>query len=312
MTAADWTMDGALALALPFLAWRALVTDNLHKAVVLFVSLGLLAAVTWARLGAPDVALVEASVGAGLTGALLVSALGWVEAEPPRQLPWLPRVALPVLLLGFGVGLSAVILGLPAGGPGLGDEVLARLEDSGASHPVTAVLLNFRGYDTLLEIAVLLATAVGAGGAAAGGSDDSAHPLLPVLVRLLVPGIILVAGYLLWAGAHAPGGAFQGGAILGGSGILLILAKTTRPPDLAAGWVRAGLLVGPLVFLAVAAAPMAGGAHLLEYPPRWAGALILVVEAALTLSIALILTAFFAAVARTGAPGGHSPQGGRP
>jgi multisubunit Na+/H+ antiporter MnhB subunit len=34
------------------------------------------------------------------------------------------------------------------------------MPESGVDHPVTAVLLNFRSYDTLLEIAVLLLAVV--------------------------------------------------------------------------------------------------------------------------------------------------------
>ena len=43
----------------------------------------------------------------------------------------------------------------------LADDVLANLQVSGVSNPVTAVLLNFRAYDTLLELAVLLAAVLG-------------------------------------------------------------------------------------------------------------------------------------------------------
>ena len=45
------------------------------RAVIKFIVLGLVLALTWLRLGAPDVALAEAAVGSGLTGALLLVAL---------------------------------------------------------------------------------------------------------------------------------------------------------------------------------------------------------------------------------------------
>ncbi|MFZ5477376.1 MAG: hydrogenase subunit MbhD domain-containing protein [Myxococcota bacterium] len=316
MTTWDWTMDGALALALPVLAWRALVGDSLHEAVILFVALGFLMAVAWARLAAPDVALVEAAVGAGLTGALLMGALGGVGTKPSRRTLSRGRQArqalLLALLLGLGVALCDVMFGLSGREPGLGVQVLARLDESGASHPVTAILLNFRGYDTLLEIAVLLVAAVGSASgprrAAWKPGEDSAHPLVLTLVGLLIPGNLLVAGSLLWAGSHAPGGAFQAGAVLGGAGVLLVLAGVIRAPDASSLGMRAGLLVGPAVFLAAATVPLLEGRHLLEYPPRWAGGVIFAIEAALTVSIALILTLFFAGVVRLG-PVGEEPPG---
>lgn len=68
--------DLLLALALLWSAWRALATPNLARAVVMFIVFGLLMALAWARLDAPDIAIAEAAIGAGLTGALLLDALG--------------------------------------------------------------------------------------------------------------------------------------------------------------------------------------------------------------------------------------------
>lgn len=48
---------------------------QLYAGVLLFVSFGLVLALVWARLGAADLALAEASIGAGLTGVLLFAAL---------------------------------------------------------------------------------------------------------------------------------------------------------------------------------------------------------------------------------------------
>ncbi|MEZ5582719.1 MAG: DUF4040 domain-containing protein [Candidatus Competibacteraceae bacterium] len=70
----DWLFDGLLAVGLLWLGWRTVVSADLFKAVILFIVLGLLMALCWARLAAPDVALAEAAIGAGLTGALLLDA----------------------------------------------------------------------------------------------------------------------------------------------------------------------------------------------------------------------------------------------
>jgi uncharacterized MnhB-related membrane protein len=71
--------DLLLAAALLWSAWRALSTDRLDRAVVMFIAFGLLMTLAWARLAAPDIALAEAAIGAGLTGALLLDALGALQ-----------------------------------------------------------------------------------------------------------------------------------------------------------------------------------------------------------------------------------------
>jgi energy-converting hydrogenase B subunit D len=68
--------DAILGLSLIWLAWRVLSAPDLFKAVVLFIVFGLLMALAWARLDAPDIALAEAAIGAGLTGALMLDAVG--------------------------------------------------------------------------------------------------------------------------------------------------------------------------------------------------------------------------------------------
>jgi uncharacterized MnhB-related membrane protein len=83
LTLLDWVFDGLLGSGLLWLAWRALATDDLFKAIVLFISFGLLMAIAWIRLDAPDVALAEAAIGAGLTGALLLAA--WAKLNAPTS-----------------------------------------------------------------------------------------------------------------------------------------------------------------------------------------------------------------------------------
>lgn len=48
---------------------------DLLSAVILFASFGLIMAVIWQQLSAPDVAMVEAAIGTGLTTLLLVAAI---------------------------------------------------------------------------------------------------------------------------------------------------------------------------------------------------------------------------------------------
>jgi len=189
------------------------------------------------------------------------------------------------------------VVTLPTSASGLANQVQAALDYSGVTHPVTAVLLNFRSYDTLLEIGVLVLAVFCVWSLPQSPAlhpafyPMAAGPVLSTLVCLIVPLMVMVAGYLLWRGGHDPGGAFQGGAVLGAVWVLLFLAGF-RPFLRLHGWpIRAALVLGFGVFLAVAVGVMMTHRHLLEYPRPWAKDLILLIEAMLTLSIGFILAA---------------------
>jgi energy-converting hydrogenase B subunit D len=79
MTWITWTFDLSLAIAMTILAWRVVATTELFRAVVMFITFGLLMALAWTRLHAPDIALAEAAIGAGLTGVLLLDTLGHIQ-----------------------------------------------------------------------------------------------------------------------------------------------------------------------------------------------------------------------------------------
>lgn len=69
-------LDWLLCAALTALGSWLLFARDLYRSVVLFISFGLLLSLAWARLAAPDVALAEAVIGAGLTGAFLLHTVG--------------------------------------------------------------------------------------------------------------------------------------------------------------------------------------------------------------------------------------------
>lgn len=206
------------------------------------------------------------------------------------------RALLAVGVIAWAVVVAYAVLQLPAG-PGLYAAVETQLARSGVSHPVTAVLLNFRAYDTLLEVGVLLLAVMGAwslrGPIAARRAPLPPSTVLRALVQVIVPVMVLSSGYLLWRGSHAPGGAFQGGAVLAAALVLLVLAAGLRLPVALHGLHRLLLSAGFVVFLAVGLWPLARGAVLLQYPPGQAKTLILLVESLLTLSIGAILALLF-------------------
>ena len=216
--------------------------------------------------------------------------------------PLLAPVAVGLAASALAAALVAAMLALPPPDRVVPEAVAAAMDRSGVLHPVTAVLLNFRGYDTLLEVAVLLLAVLGVlsvAGAGAAPCPGPEEPVLQAMARLLVPLMILAAGFLLWAGAHRPGGAFQAAAVLAAAAALLHLAGLlpawTRPRSL----LRLGLVAGFAVFLLVAAAMLAEG-ELLQYPRARAKALILLIEVGLTVSLGLSLAGLFLFLAGRG------------
>jgi len=215
--------------------------------------------------------------------------------DPADKPSLFTRYLLVVLLVTLTSWLVSVVLLLPDRNQGLSILVNEHLSLSGVRHPITAVLLNFRGYDTLLEMSVLLIALTGTWSLARPSERIEAEPglILGFMVRLLIPLMIMVSGYLLWVGAHAPGGAFQAGSVLAASGVLLLLSGW-RLSVRFVGWpLRTGLVLGLLVFIATGAAMLLIGNRFLEFPPSMAGNLILVIEATATVSIAITLTALF-------------------
>jgi multisubunit Na+/H+ antiporter MnhB subunit len=216
-----------------------------------------------------------------------------------------------VLRIGVMLGAAAFawlladsLFALPAPAIDLRPLVSENLAQSGVTHPVTAVLLNFRGFDTLLEIAVMLVALLGVlatlpADRRPAAVHEGGDAMLPLFSRVAVPLMLLCALYLLWAGAFRPGGAFQAGALLAAALALLHLARLIPAWPSPLPLLRSGLIAGFLVFLAIATALLTEGA-LLQYPPAYAGLLILAIESALTVSLALILAGLFLFISSDG------------
>lgn len=200
---------------------------------------------------------------------------------------------------GIVVWVGYAISQLPSQAVGLTDQAMAELDRSGASNPVTSVLLNYRGYDTLLELTVLLLAVLAAWALVGGWANEAClvtevtNPVLRGFVRVMAPISIIVGGHLLWLGGHQPGGAFQAGAILASAGVVLFLAGVDWSQKMPAWLERLLLTVGLFVFIGVGLVVMWTGRAFLEYPEPMAKWLILLIECACGLSIAASLIAVF-------------------
>ncbi len=74
--------DVLLVAVIVLVSWLTLMGAHLLRSIVLFICLGLFVTVAWVRLGGIDVAIAEAAIGAGITGAILLAALRQLQNEP--------------------------------------------------------------------------------------------------------------------------------------------------------------------------------------------------------------------------------------
>lgn len=293
--------DALLALSVVALAVVTLRQRTPGEAVVQLMIFGLLLSLSWLRVSAPDLALTEAAIGPGVTGALLLAALRRMGFDTPFSPPasaWLRYPATIGCAL-LGCALSAVVLQAWNDPTGLAVQAYANLADSGTSNPVTAVILNYRGYDTLLEIGVLLMAALGVytlAGSERGRPVPPPGSIFRLYLRVMTPVFWLVVPYMVWVGGSAPGGAFQAGGLLSGLGVLTLLGPRPWPLRLRHRVVRWGLVIGFLLFLSAAAWMWRHG-DFLAYPPARASVWLLLIETACALSIGISLTVMFAGCA---------------
>jgi multisubunit Na+/H+ antiporter MnhB subunit len=322
-------MAGAVTVAL-----LTLLTRSLLNAVVLFIVFGLLLGIAWGRLNAVDIALAEVAIGAGVTGALLFNTLvatgmlsskrrraglqagkqaahgmpeinGEVSDNPMVSLPesrfsaaatFTHRSALLSTAAGMFLLLTLVFIPLLRSSGGSRIDLSEVSEQGGADNVVTAVLLNFRAYDTLLEVAVMLAAIFASLTVVRRSAVIAARPIGPVqgtYLRMVLPTAIVIGAYVLWTGTKAPGGAFQAAAIMGAAGVLLLVSGVA-PPNLSRRRWRIVIVFGISIFVVIALVCLFLGRQFLEYRAGLAGTAILLIETALTISIALVLVMLFA------------------
>jgi multicomponent Na+:H+ antiporter subunit B len=110
-------------------------------------------------------------------------------------------------------------------------------QELGAPNVITGILLTYRAFDTLGEVAVLFMVAAGVGLVLGRRERRSATPhreapqpprqaseIVRTGAQILVPLIAIFAAYIIMNGHLSAGGGFQGGAVVASSAILLLLA----------------------------------------------------------------------------------------
>ena len=209
------------------------------------------------------------------------------EHRPTRIRRILGAAAFPALLVGLVLGMSELPeFGDPASpasthvSPRFIEDAAA---ETGALNMVTAVLADYRGYDTLGETAVIFAAGLGclvilasAGPRpdlpAAGMSHPFGSVILDAVARILVPVVLLFAVYVLVHGHVSPGGGFQGGVLFGSGLIMMRLVwgpedEDRRVPAFGPSLRKSLILAcaGILGYVGIGLAAMAFGGEFLNY-----------------------------------------------
>lgn len=301
---------GLSLIILAIASWTIIVRDT-FASVIGFVTYGLLLTFVWVRLSAPDVALTEAAMGGGLTGALLIGAaakLRKTEAGANAEQPCrLIRTFAVLCSATVTAVLAYCVLNLPEPPPSLAQPAAGRLPETGVGNPVTAVLLAYRAIDTLLESIVVLLAMLGvwslAKDSAWGGAPHIKTPadpdgILAYFSRILTPIGIVVGLYIFWVGADHPGGKFQGATLLASMWLLAIGAGLTRLPSISRTGLRVLLVGGPLVFIGLGFWGGYTAGAVFAYPEGFAKAFILTIEFALLPTLVITLANLVAGVPR--------------
>ncbi|HEX6307646.1 MAG TPA: monovalent cation/H+ antiporter subunit A [Longimicrobiales bacterium] len=237
-------VDAVTAAGTLMLVTAAVATAALHRrrlvALIAISAVGVLVSAGFVRLAAPDLALTQLLVEI-VTILLVLLALDYLPRHTPADTRPLRRIRDIAVAGAAGAGVAALAWG-----------VLTRPADSisryfieqskpagGGTNIVNVILVDFRGFDTLGEIAVLGIAALGvlllldgvdlAAARSSGKVARDRSPLfLTMITRALLPFALLFALFLLLRGHNQPGGGFIAGLMAAVALILQYVASGTR------------------------------------------------------------------------------------
>ena len=201
---------------------------------------GLIVSLMFVKFSAPDLALTQLSVEV-VTIVLLLLALYFLPQTTPKE-RCRTRVGRDVLVSVLsGVGVMALTMAVLTRDFTSISEffLLNAVSGGGGTNVVNVILVDFRGTDTLGEIAVLALAGLGIYAMLQGmklpapnrdtsgrlWSSDNHPEIMQTLTRLLLPLMLMIAVYIFLRGHNLPGGGFIAGLITAVALIVQYLAN---------------------------------------------------------------------------------------
>jgi multicomponent Na+:H+ antiporter subunit B len=221
--------------------------SSLRAAIVLLGAYSLMSSLVYLHHGAPDVALAEAVIGSTLATVLYLAALrkqeafleeiSKEEAKPKYKRPksvYYQRIL--SALICFGLTAISIYLIVKNSGYIVSDDLRKYYlqnfsPQTSAGNSVAAIYLQYRLFDTIFETLTLMISVMAViyfsryqlphnretiedKSIGLKHSRDNEMLLTAPIIKLLYPFIIILATYIILFGHDAPGGGFQGGAVL--------------------------------------------------------------------------------------------------
>jgi multicomponent K+:H+ antiporter subunit A len=252
-----WLAVVGWAILVAAAAGTVWVHERRVVAVVLVSVVGLMVVLAYAHLSAPDLALTQIAVEI-VTTVLLLLAIRLLPPPAARRAPRLARrLRDGALALGAGAGAGVLAFAVMTRSREaiVARDVLAEATEAPGRNLVHLLLVDFRAFDTLGEISVLMIAALGVFAVIRGflhwlGDQRplrrmvhpeharDPHPLqFVVIARLLLPLALLVAVFLFLRGETHPGGGFVAGLVVAMAVLIQYMAHGVE-------WTERRILIG--------------------------------------------------------------------
>ena len=178
------------------------------------------------------------------------------------------------LLAVIGYSLMNIILQIPFGEKrdNVGNYYLQESPQSlTVANAVTAIVVNFRGFDTLGEVTVLFLASMGLAsimyrkkrkGEKEVRAKKPSSRIVQVGAQILFPMIVILGAYVFIHGHLTPGGGFQGGAIIATASLLMLITyRKFKVNHNTVGWIES---IAGVVFVGIGMTGLLKGMAFLE------------------------------------------------